>query len=207
MYLQNDEIFDFTDVGNDVASQLFTELVASLAEAFSRYTNDSKMGNRILNIQRDSVGFAAALSQAVEDAYSWTLERGIAISRVAIVGVEYDEATRELLKVVQRADALTGSRGNSNMQASVAAGFEAAGGVEGSTGILGLGIAANNVGVGGLQQPANEVVTSLTAPIDVPMSSGEETLVTRLQQLKNAFDSGLITQIEYDASRANALGL
>jgi membrane protease subunit (stomatin/prohibitin family) len=206
-YLQNSEIFDFTDGGNQVATQLFTELVASLAEAFSRYTNDPTMGNRILNIQRDSVGFAAALSQSVEDAYSWTVERGVAISRVAIVGIEYDEATRELLKVVQRADALSGSRGNSNMQASVAAGFQSAGSVEGSAGILGLGLAVNNVGAGGLQQPTTEVTPPITAPVNTPSSGSDETLVTKLQQLKNAFDSGLITQVEYDASRAKALGL
>jgi membrane protease subunit (stomatin/prohibitin family) len=153
------------------------------------------------------VGFAAALSQSVEDAYSWTVERGVAISRVAIVGIEYDEATRELLKVVQRADALSGSRGNSNMQASVAAGFQSAGSVEGSAGILGLGLAVNNVGAGGLQQPTTEVTPPVTAPMNPPSSGVDETLVTRLQQLKNAFDSGLITQVEYDASRAKALGL
>lgn len=206
-YLQNGEIFDFTDGGNQVATQLFTELVASLAEAFSRYTNDPTMGNRILNIQRDSVGFAAALSQSVEDAYSWTAERGVAISRVAIVGVEYDEATRELLKVVQRADALSGSRGNSNMQASVAAGFQSAGSVEGSAGILGLGVAVNSVGAGGLQQPATEVTPPVTTPVNTPSSGVDQTLVAKLQQLKNAFDSGLITQAEYDASRTKALGL
>jgi membrane protease subunit (stomatin/prohibitin family) len=206
-YLQNGEIFDFTDGGNEVATQLFTELVASLAEAFSRYTNDPKMGNRILNIQRDSVGFAAALSQSVEDAYSWTVDRGIAISKVAIVGVEYDEATRELLKVVQRADALSGNRGNSNMQASVAAGFESAGSVEGSAGILGLGVAMNSVGAGGLQQPTKEVAPPASTAMNPEPLGGEGSLVAKLQQLKTALDSGLITQAEFDASRAKAIGL
>mgnify|MGYP000750565605 CR=1 FL=1 len=45
----------------------------------------------------------------------------------AIIAIEYDENTRELLRNVQRADALSGARGNSNLQASVAKGFEAAG--------------------------------------------------------------------------------
>ncbi len=61
-------MFDFTDPDNEVAAQLFTEVVASLAAAFSSYTNDPSMGNRISKIQRDSIGFAASLSQAVEDA-------------------------------------------------------------------------------------------------------------------------------------------
>lgn len=209
-FLQNGEIFDFTDSGNEVATQLFTELVASLAEAFSRYTNDPRMGNRILNIQRDSVGFASALSQSVEDAYSWTKDRGVAISKVAIVGVEYDEATRELLKVVQRADALSGNRGNSNLQASVAAGLETAGSVDGAAGILGLGVAANSVGVSGLQQPApgsGGTAVSPANPVAPPSTGDDGALVARLEQLKRAFDSGLITQAEYDASRAKALGL
>ena len=35
------EIFDFTDTGNAAANQLFSEVVGSLAAAFSIYTNDS----------------------------------------------------------------------------------------------------------------------------------------------------------------------
>lgn len=210
-YLQNGEVFDFTDPGNEVATQIFTEVVASLAGAFSRYTNDPSMGNRILNIQRDSVGFSSSLSQSVEDAYRWTSDRGLAVARVAIVGIEYDEASRELLRVVQRADALSGSRGNSNLQASVAAGIETAGGVDGAAGILGLGVAANSVGVAGLQQPASGGGMSPSAPANPssPSPSGGEDggLVATLEQLKRAFDSGLITQAEYDASRSKALGL
>ena len=210
-YLQNGEVFDFTDPGNEVATQLFTEVVSSLAGAFSRYTNDPSMGNRISNIQRDSVGFALSLSQSVEDAYRWMADRGLAIAKVAIVGIEYDEATRELLRVVQRADALSGSRGNSNLQASVAAGIETAGGVDGAAGILGLGVAANSVGVAGLQQPASGGGMSPSAPANPssPSPSGGEDggLVATLEQLKRAFDSGLITQAEYDASRSKALGL
>lgn len=207
-YLQNGEVFDFTDPGNEVATQLFAELVASLAGAFSRYTNDPNMGNRILNIQRDSVGFALSLSQTVEDAYRWTADRGIGIAKVAIVGIEYDNATRDLLRVVQRADALSGSRGNSNLQASVAAGLETAGGVDGAAGILGLGVAANSVGVAGLQQPAGGSAASPAAAASAsPTGSDDGAVISKLVQLKQAFDSGLITQAEYDASRTKALGL
>ena len=205
-YLQNGETFDFTQPDNEVANQLFTEVVASLAGAFSRYTNDPAMGNRILNIQRDSIGFAASLSQTVEDAYRWTEQRGISIAKVAIVGVEYDEATRELLRVVQRADALSGSRGNSNLQASVAAGLETAGGVDGAAGILGLGVAASGVGVANLQQPSGGNAVAASGGPGTP-PSGDGGLTSRLEQLKSAFDSGLITQAEYDAARAKALGL
>ena len=211
VFLQNGITFDFTDPSNDVATQLFTEVIASLAGAFSAYTNDPANGNRISNIQRDSVGFAASLSSVVEDSFKWTSERGVAIEKVAIVGIEYDEPTKELLKTVQRADALSGSRGNSNLQASVAAGLESAGSVGGSAGILGLGIAANGVGVGGLQQPtSNTGPTAVGRPEGNDASSsqsGDVDLIARLEKLKSAFDAGLITQQDFDAARAKALGL
>jgi membrane protease subunit (stomatin/prohibitin family) len=154
--LQNGITFDFTDPGNDVATQLFTEVIASLAGAFSAYTNDPANGNRISNIQRDSVGFAASLSSVVEDSFKWTSERGVAIEKVAIVGIEYDEPTKELLKTVQRADALSGSRGNSNLQASVAAGLESAGSVGGSAGGSGGGASVHSAGKGGQAETANQ---------------------------------------------------
>lgn len=211
-YLQNGEVFDFTNPGNEVAAQLFTEVVGSLAAAFSSYTNDPSMGNRIANIQRDSVGFSASLSQAVEDAFQWSTHRGLSIAKVAIVGIDYDEQTRELLRSVQRADALAGSRGNSNLQASIASGLETAGSVDGAAGILGLGVAAGGVGVANLQQPptgsGSVAATSMAAPSN-PSASPEpaDDLVARLEQLNRALGAGLISQDEFDAARAKALGL
>ena len=108
---------------NAAAGQLFNEVVGSLAPAFSHYTNDPSKGNRITKLQQDSLGFAKSLSDAVEQGYQWKSDRGLAIVKTAIVSIEYDPNTRELLKTVQRADALAGSRGNSNLQASVAAGM------------------------------------------------------------------------------------
>jgi membrane protease subunit (stomatin/prohibitin family) len=204
-FLQNGAIFDFTDLGNDVSVQLFNEVVASLSAAFSGYTNDVASGNRITNIQRDSVGFSASLSRAVEDSFQWKTDRGLTIEKVAILGIEYDESTRELLKTVQRADALSGSRGNSNLQASVAAGLEAAGSVDGASGILGLGIASGGVGITNLQQPVAPAESPVVA--SSAAASAEDELVTKLGQLKKALDAGLISQEEFDAARAKALGL
>lgn len=150
---------------------------------------------------RDSVGFGASLSDAVEDGFQWTSERGVAIGKVAIVGIEYDEPTKELLKTVQRADALSGTRGNANLQASVAAGLQSAGEVDGAAGIVGLGIAAGGVGVANLQQPVGASAPTL------PATDADSELMARLQQLKTAFDAGLITQDDFDAARAKALGL
>src|SRR5699024_9755319 len=81
---------------NKAGGQLFQEVVGSLAQAFSRYTNDPDKGNRISRIQGDSVGFAQSLSAAVEENYRWSSDRGLAIVKTAIVSIEYDQHTREL---------------------------------------------------------------------------------------------------------------
>jgi membrane protease subunit (stomatin/prohibitin family) len=192
-YLQAGQVFDFTDIDNAAASQLFNEVVGSLAPAFSLYTNDPSKGARITRIQQDSLGFAKSLSDAVEAAYQWRSDRGLAIVKTAIVSIEYDANTRELLKTVQRADALSGARGNANLQASVAQGMQSAGEHGGPAGILGLGMASGMIGgVGSLQQP-------VAPAADDPLA--------KLKKAKEMLDAGLITQADYDAAKAKALGL
>lgn len=192
-YLQPGQVFDFTDMDNAAAGQLFNEVVGSLAPAFSLYSNDPSKGNRISKLQQDSIGFARSLSAAVENAYQWTTDRGLAIVKTAIVSIEYDANTKELLKTVQRADALSGNRGNSNLQASVAAGMQAAGENGGAAGLVGLGMAGGMMGgIGSLQQPAAPAA-------DDP--------VAKLKKAKEMLDLGLITQADYDALKAKALGL
>ncbi|MDP3226434.1 MAG: SPFH domain-containing protein [Acidovorax sp.] len=204
-YLQSGEVFDFTDLDNAAASQLFNEVVGSLAPAFSLYTNDPAKGNRITKIQQDSVGFAKSLSDAVESAYQWKSDRGLAIVKTAIISIEYDAQTKELLKTVQRADALLGARGNSNLQASVAAGMQSAGENAGANGIFGMGMAAGVAGISGLQQPVAPVVPVSAAP--APAAVPADDPIARLTKAKQMLDAGLITQADYDAVKAKALGL
>jgi membrane protease subunit (stomatin/prohibitin family) len=195
-YLQSGQVFDFTDLDNAAASQLFNEVVGSLAPAFSLYTNDPGKGNRISRLQQDSVGFAQSLSTAVESAYQWKSDRGLAIVKTAIVAIEYDANTRELLTKVQRADALAGARGNSNLQASVASGIESAGETGGAAGLMGLGMASGMLGgIGTLQQPV------------APVAPAAEDPLAKLKKAKEALDLGLITQADYDAVKAKVLGL
>ncbi|KQZ57162.1 virion core protein (lumpy skin disease virus) [Lysobacter sp. Root559] len=195
-YLQTGQVFDFTDIDNAAAGQLFNEVVGSLAPAFSLYTNDPDKGNRITKLQQDSLGFAKSLSDAVEAGYQWRSDRGLAIVKTAIVSIEYDANTRELLKTVQRADALSGSRGNSNLQASVAAGIQSAGENGGAAGIMGVGMATGMVGgIGSLQQPV------------APAAPAAEDPVAKLKKAKEMLDLGLITQTDYDALKAKTLGL
>ena len=198
VYLQGQDVFDFTDRTNQSSSQLLSEVVGSLAAAFSSYTNDVNRSNRIAKIQQDSIGFAKSLSQAVEDAYQWRTSRGLALSKVTIVGISYDESTTEILKMVQRADALSGTRGNSNLQASIAAGMQAAGKEGGANGIVGLGIAGGSIGLTSLLQqvPSNEA-----------SRTGTQDLVKTLEGLKRALDADLINRDEFEAAKAKALGL
>ncbi|MCL2438200.1 MAG: SPFH domain-containing protein [Coriobacteriia bacterium] len=159
-YLQaNAPLFDFADMNNDAGTQLFNEVVGSLSAAFSNYTNDPEKGNRMASIQGDKIGFAQSLSAAVEDTYQWRSGRGLEIERVAIKAIEYDEDTKALLADVRRADALSGSRGNSFMQQSVARGMQAAGenpgAASGGMGMafMGMGMGAAGNVMGGMQQP------------------------------------------------------
>ena len=198
-YLQAGQVFDFTDLDNAAAGQLFNEVVGSLAPAFSLYTNDPGKGNRITRLQQDSVGFAQSLSSAVESAYQWKTDRGLAIVKTAIVSIEYDANTRELLTKVQRADALSGARGNSNLQASVASGIQSAGETGGAAGVMGLGMATGMLGgIGSLQQPV--------APV-APVAPAAQDPLAKLKNAKEALDLGLITQADYDAVKAKVLGL
>ncbi|MEA9755793.1 SPFH domain-containing protein [Xanthomonas campestris pv. raphani] len=192
-YLQPGQVFDFTDLDNAAAGQLFNEVVSALAPAFSLYTNDTAKGNRITRLQQDALGFAKSLSAAVEQTYQWQSDRGLAIVKTAIVSIEYDANTRELLKTVQRADALSGARGNANLQASAAQGLQSAGEHGGAAGLVGVGMATGMLGgLGNLQQPA--------AP-------AAQDPVATLKKAKEMLDLGLITQSDYDAAKAKALGL
>src|SRR5690606_30577271 len=106
-----------------------------------------------------------------------------------------------------RADALSGARGNSNLQASVAAGFEQAGANAGPGGIMGMGMAAGSMGLGGLQQPVPGVGAQSTgapqpqaAPQAAPAQPAAEDPMAMLTKAKQMLDAGLITQEDYDAA-------
>ena len=193
-YLQsNAPVFDFADMENDAGEQLFNEVVMSLSAAFANYTNDPEKGNRMAKIQADQLGFAQSLSQAVEDAYQWKSNRGLEIVKTAILSIEYDEDTKELMKDVKKADALSGARGNSFMQQSVARGIEAAGKNGGGANMAFMGMGMNAAGgmMGALQQPVAEKADPKA----------------KLLEAKELLDAGAITQEDYDKLKAQILGL
>lgn len=197
-YLSDGEVFDFADMDNDAGAQLFNEVVSSLSAAFSNYTNDPDKGNRITKIQGDQIGFAKSLSQAVEEGYQWKTDRGLEIVKVAIQAIEYDDDTKTLLSDVKKADALSGARGNSFMQQSVARGFQAAGenGGAGAMAFMGMGMNAVGGAMGGLQQP--------TQPAN---AQAQEDPMEKLKKMKEMLDNGLITQEDYDKAKEKLLGV
>jgi membrane protease subunit (stomatin/prohibitin family) len=216
---QGAPVFDFADFNNQAAEQLFTEVVSSLAAAFSAYTNDPDKGNRISKIQSDAVGFASSLAAAVEEGYHWQGDRGLAIVKAALAAIEYDATTKALLADVQKADALAGSRGNSFLQQSVARGVQAAGENPNGDGALGMafmGMGMNAAGgmAQGLQQPNTQAgVVVGAAAQDAQGAQGaqgapaEEDPYEKLTKLKGLLDSGVITQEDFDAAKTKLLGL
>ena len=224
-YLQADApVFDLADMDSDAGTQLFNEVVSSLSHAFSNYTNDPSKGNRITKIQGDQIGFAQSLSKAVEDDYQWTTNRGIEIVKTAILAIEYDEDTKALLSDVKKADALSGARGNSFMQQSVARGMQAAGENGGGTGMafMGMGMQAGTGVMGGMQQPnvsqpnpfiqTNQAAASQTATATPTTTQPASTTAANdpyeeLKKAKELLDAGVITQADFDAMKARLLGI
>lgn len=226
------QAFDFADFSNKAAEQLFTEVVASLSAALSAYANDPDKGNRITRIQQDAVGFASSLSAAVEENYRWKGDRGLEIVKAALLAIEYDEDTKQLLSDVRKADALTGQRGNAFLQQSVARGVEAAG--ESPDGAGGIGMAFMGMGMNaaggmaqGLQQdpsaeagmppaatssvtpaPSGEPIEGVAAPApsNTPASAPDDPY-EQLTKLKDLLDKGIITQEDFDKKKTELLGL
>ncbi len=227
-YLQpNAPVFDFADMDNDAATQLFNEVVGSLSAAFSNYTNDPSKGNRMSKIQGDQIGFAQSLSAAVEQGYQWKSDRGLEIVKTAILAIEYDDDTKELMKDVKKADALSGARGNSFMQQAVARGMQSAGENGNVTGMafMGMGMNAANGVMGSMQQPNNpstyqpafaqpqpqsqqQIQPQPQAPSQpTPSTSIQEDPTEKLLNAKKLLDAGAISQEDYDKLKAKVLGI
>lgn len=222
-------VFDLGDLDNEAGTQLFNEVVGTLSAAFANYTNDPSKGNRISKIQADQIGFAQAMSSAVEEAYQWRSTRGIEIVKTAILAIEYDEDTKALLSDVKKADALSGARGNSFMQQSVARGMEAAGS-NGGTGMafMGMGMNAASSMMGSVNNDGSSAtnpfinVSQNPAPVSsepVAQSSDEVTAqaaqpessvndpYAELTKLKGLLDNGIITEEDFNAKKKQLLGL
>lgn len=224
-------VFDFADMDNDAGTQLFNEVVGSLSAAFSNYTNDPSKGNRMSKIQGDQIGFAQSLSAAVEDGYQWKSDRGLEIVKTAILAIEYDEDTKELMKDVKKADALSGARGNAFMQQAAARGMQAAGENGGGSAMAFMGMGMNAAGgmMGAMQQPATPstyqpsfnqapaqapaepvaapVEQAPAAPVEAAPAQPAEDPTEKLLNAKKLLDAGAISQEDYDKIKSQVLGI
>lgn len=218
--------FDFSDMDNDAAEQLFNEVVGSLSAAFSNYTNDPSRGNRMSRIQGDQIGFAKSLSFAVEDGYQWKTTRGLEIVKTAILAIEYDEDTKALMSDVKKADALSGSRGNAFFQQAAARGLQSAGENGGGANMAFMGLGMNAAGnmMSGTQQPntPGSYQPNFAAGTQVNQNQGQadnagkanegqgesqEDPTEKLIKMKKLLDAGVISEEEFKKIRMDLLGL
>ena len=97
---------------------------------------------------------------------------------------------------MKKYDALSGARGNSFMQQSVARGFQSAGesGGAGNMAFMGMGMNAVGGAMGGLQQPVNN-------------QSSQEDPMEKLAKMKKMLDEGLITEEDYNKAKEKILGV
>ena len=212
-YLQSaSEPFDFADMDNDAATQLFNEVVGTLGQALSLYSNGDGTPRRISQIQSDQVGFGKAMAQAVENEYSWKADRGLEIVKTAILAIEYDEESKELIKEAQANDveirkaAKMGQAYSNNMMGMMgAASGEAMKGAATNEngammGFMGMGMAQ--------QQGANMLGAVANMPNQQPAQAAPaEDPYQKLAEMKKLLDSGVITQEDFDKAKANLLGL
>ena len=207
----NAPAFDFADMDNEAAEELFNEVVSSLSAAFSNYTNDPSKGNRMSKIQGDQIGFAKSLSEAVEDGYEWRSTRGLEIAKTAILAIEYDEDTKALMSDVKKADALSGNRGNSFFQQAAARGMQAAGENGGGANMAFMGMGMNAVGnmMGATQQESgqNSYQPNFGGSQQNANPNANQDPTEKLIQMKKLLDAGVITQEEFDKAKKDLLGI
>jgi membrane protease subunit (stomatin/prohibitin family) len=221
-YSDNGTVFDFADYNNAAAEQLFNEVIGSLAGAFSAYANDANKQNRMAGIQRDSVGFAHSLAQAVELNYHWEQDRGLKIVKAVLMSIEYDVDTKELMSKVRQADALMGARGNANLQAAFAQGIQSAGknpaGGALGMGFMGMGMQGVAGTVEAMQQPFTQQAYSQSEPSSSNTQHQEGTAHStatpqnedpyeKLAKLKGLLDQGVISQEDFNAAKSKLLGI
>ena len=152
------------------------------------------------------------MSQAVEDAYQWKSSRGLEIIKTAILSIEYDQDTKALLSDVKKADALSGARGNSFMQQSVARGVQAAGENGGGAGMafMGMGMQAGTGMMAGVSQPQNanqNPFINVGGNTQTQTNTAQVDPYEEVKKAKELLDAGIITQEDFEAKKKQLLGI
>ena len=218
-YLQaGSEPFDFADMDNDAATQLFNEVVSTLGSALSIYTNGDGTPKRISNIQSDQVGFGKAMAQAVENEFNWRTDRGLSIVKTAVIAIEYDEESKKLVNAAQADDvelrkaARMGQVYSNNMTGMMAAASgeamkTAAGNENGSMmGFMGMNM-AQNTGANMMGTVANIQQQQQPATQPQQAAPASEDPYQKLTEMKKLLDAGVISQEDFDKAKAQLLGI
>ena len=214
--------YDFADMDNESASQLFDEFVATIPSAVTAASMDAKLEqiDTMDYIQTKKAEFSVTMDNALETEHKWSTERGIKVSNINML-INYDEKTQALLdeiraddKEIRKAKRM-GSAYSDNMAGMMAAASgqamnTAAGNENGAMmGFMGLNFAqqqgANLMGaVNNMQQPAQQPQpVAQPAPAAAPAEDPTE----KLLNAKKLLDAGAITQEDYDKLKAQILGL
>ncbi len=148
---QGRAVFDLGDGDGGVEDGLFAGFVGSLAEALSAFT---KGGKSIDDIQGGTTEFAKALNEAVEAKFQWGSKYGLEIVNVQPMGLDWDEASVELINKFNTGNLMQGGVGAAYSQTQIAEGFKAAGQSGGAGGMMGMGMGVGMMGgMNGMTQP------------------------------------------------------
>lgn len=97
--------YDFADMDNESANQLFDEFVATIPAAVTKASMDAREENidTMDFIQTQKAKFSAVMDAELETEHNWSTERGIKVDNINML-INYDQATQELLAEVRTDD-------------------------------------------------------------------------------------------------------
>ena len=207
-YVTGGNIFDFSDMDNPVSDQLFNEVVSCLAPTFVSFAKQNEGAVEIEDFQGNQNLLGRCLSQAVEEEYQWKSQRGIEVSRATIVGLDYDEESKEFFDQARKSDVTIRERKKmGEAYAQNMAGMAAA-----ATGEA-MQNAANNpnggmMGFMGMNMAGQAGAGMMGAAANMQQQPAQQTdPMEELAKYKKMLDEGLITQEDYDAKKKQLLGV
>ncbi len=206
--------YDFADMDNESANQLFDEFVATIPAAVTKASIDAKAeGMDTMDfISVNKAKFSDVMDAELETEHNWSTDRGIKVENINML-INYDQATQELLAEVRTDDKeirkakKMGSAYSDNMAGMMAAAsgeaMKNAASNEGGAmlGFMGMGMAQ--------QQGANMLGTVSNMQQQAPAAGAPaaEDPTEKLLNAKKLLDAGAITQEDYDKLKSQILGI
>ena len=206
--------YDFADMDNESANQLFDEFVATIPAAVTKASIDAKAeGMDTMDfISVNKAKFSDVMDAELETEHNWSTDRGIKVENINML-INYDQATQELLvevrtddKEIRKAKKM-GTAYSDNMTGMMAAAsgeaMKNAASNEGGAmlGFMGMGMAQ--------QQGANMLGTVSNMQQQAPAAGAPaaEDPTEKLLNAKKLLDAGAITQEDYDKLKSQILGI